>query len=117
MISKKVADLSRRLGEARRRELFVEHQPLAKVMSQWPLMRRLGLNQALFFARQHWPQFAGQALAEHTTPWSLKDGVLSVKADSPLYHQELTYALPRITRIAKDHLGEDMIQSVKVVRT
>jgi hypothetical protein len=39
--------------------------------------------------------------------------VLSVKADSPLQRQELAYAAGRILRIAKDHVGEGSVHSVK----
>jgi predicted nucleic acid-binding Zn ribbon protein len=107
------AELSERLGQARRRELLSRHVPLEEVLPDLPALRRLGLNSALFFLRQHWMHIAGEALALHTTPWSLKEGVLTVKADSPLHRQELTYAVPRILRIAQDHLGAAMVRSVK----
>jgi predicted nucleic acid-binding Zn ribbon protein len=109
-------ELSRRLGAAQRGELLARHTPIADLIPQLPAMRRLGLNNALFFLRQHWVHVAGLPLAQHTTPWSLKDGVLTVKADSPLHRQELTYAVQRILRIAKDHLGEDMVRSVKAAQ-
>jgi predicted nucleic acid-binding Zn ribbon protein len=110
------AELSERLRLAQRRELLERHVPLAAVLPDLPALRRLGLNNALFFLRQNWMHIAGQALALHTTPWSLKEGVLTVKADSPLHRQELTYAVPRILRIAQDHLGENMVRSVKTAQ-
>ncbi|HXB97184.1 MAG TPA: DUF721 domain-containing protein [bacterium] len=108
-----LAALSARLQKARDAALLAEHTPVGRLLDRLPAFKRLGLNEALFFLRQHWPQFAGEALAGHSTPRSLKDGVLEVQVDSPLFRQELTYAAPRILRIAQDHLGEDMVRSVK----
>jgi predicted nucleic acid-binding Zn ribbon protein len=107
------AELSARLRTAQRRELLQHHVPAAEILRDLPALQRIGLNTALFFLRQHWPHIAGSALASHSIPWSLKDGVLSVKTDSPLQRQELTYALPRILRIAQDHLGDVAVQSVR----
>ena len=110
------AELSARLRRAQREELLAQNMPVAVALQDLPALQRLGLNNALFFLRQHWTHIAGGALAAHTTPWSLKDGVLAVRADSPLHRQELTYASPRIVRIAQDHLGEAAVQSVKAAR-
>ncbi len=109
-------DLSGRLDRLRRRELLGEHQSASEVLAGLPLMRRLGLNEALFFIRSRWPDFVGPALAAHTVPWSLKDGVLRVKADGPLHLQELTYALGRVTRVAQDRFGEDLIRRAEALR-
>src|SRR5665213_747167 len=110
------SDLSQRLHHAQRRELLSQNVPLSQIFMDVQALKRLGPNSPLFFLRQHSPHIAGEALAAHTTPWSLKDGVLSVKADSPLQRQELSYAVGRIIRIAQDHLGETMIHSVKAAR-
>jgi predicted nucleic acid-binding Zn ribbon protein len=110
------AELSARLRRAQHKELLAQNVPAAEVLRDLPSLKRLGLNTALFFLRQHWTHIAGEALARHTTPWSLKDGVLAVKADSPLQLQELTYAAPRILRIAQDHIGEGAVQSVRAAR-
>jgi predicted nucleic acid-binding Zn ribbon protein len=111
-----LALLSKRLQQAREAALLAEHAPVGRLLDQLPAFKRLGLNECLFFLRQHWPQFAGEALAGHSTPRSLKDGILEVQVDSPLFRQELTYAAPRILRIAQDHLGEDRVRSVKGYR-
>jgi predicted nucleic acid-binding Zn ribbon protein len=111
-----LAQLSTRLLKARDAALMAEHTPVGRLLDRLPAFKRLGLNECLFFLRQHWPQFAGEALAGHSVPRSLKDGVLEVQVDSPLFRQELTYAAPRILRIAQDHLGEDRVLSVKAFR-
>jgi predicted nucleic acid-binding Zn ribbon protein len=111
------AELSRRLHSAQRAELLEQHVPVANILRGLPAMQRLGLNSTLFFLRSHWPLIAGDSLARHTVPWGLKDGVLMVLAESPLQRQELTYAAPRILRIAQDHLGEGMVRSVRAART
>lgn len=116
MNASRAAALSRRLEEARREALLAQHVPVGRLMDQLRVFQRLGLNQALFFLRQHWSDIAGAGLAAHSSPRSLKDGVLLVQVDSPLYRQELSYAAGRILRIAQDHLGEELIQSVKATR-
>jgi predicted nucleic acid-binding Zn ribbon protein len=108
--------LSQRLSAAREKALLRRHAPAAAVLATLPSFQRLGLNESLFFLRQHWPHFVGDALARHSTPRSLKEGVLSVDVESPLFRQELTYAIPRILRIAQDHLAEGMVRSVKAQR-
>ncbi len=111
-----LAELSERLHRAQKAELLRQNVPASSVLEGLPALERLGLNSALLFLRQHWPQVAGAALALHTLPRSLKEGVLTVQADSPLHRQELTYAAGRIVRIAQDHLGESAVQSLKVHR-
>lgn len=108
--------LSQRLAKARREALLAENVPAGRLVDSLRTFQRLGLNQALFFLRQHWSDIAGTALAAHSTPAALKDGVLSIQVDSPLMRQELTYASGRILRIAQDHLGVDAIRSVKAAR-
>ena len=107
--------LSARLDELRRAELFAQHESAKDALAGLPLMRRLGLNEALFFLRSHWPHFVGPALAAHSVPWSLKEGVLKVQADGPLHRQELAYSLARVLRTARDHLG-DQVREVEVLR-
>lgn len=108
--------LSERLAKARREALLSRHVPVGRLLDGLRAFKRLGLNQSLFFLRQHWPEIAGEGLARHSSPRGLKDGVLSVQVDSPLYRQELTYAAGRILRIAQDHLGEDRVRSIKAAR-
>jgi predicted nucleic acid-binding Zn ribbon protein len=108
--------LSQRLAQARGEALLARNVPAGRLIDRLRSFQRLGLNQALFFLRQHWPEIAGVALGAHSTPASLKDGVLSIQVDSPLMRQELTYASGRILRIAQDHLGQDAVRSVKAAR-
>jgi predicted nucleic acid-binding Zn ribbon protein len=108
--------LSQRLAKARDEALLAENVPAGRLLDSLRSFQRLGLNQALFFLRQHWSEIAGVALAAHSTPASLKDGVLSIQVDSPLMRQELTYASGRILRIAQDQLGADNVRSVKAAR-
>ena len=108
--------LSKRLAQARERALLAENRTAWSILPELRSMQRLGLNPALFFMRQHWAQFVGESLARHTTPLGLKDGTLKIQADSPLYRQELTYAAPRILRIAQDHLGADQVRFIKASR-
>jgi|GEM_PF-2484012 hypothetical protein len=108
--------LSQRLAHAREQALLKRHVPVSVVLAGLPAFKRLGLNESLFFLRQHWNHFVGEALARQCVPQSLKEGVLTVQVDSPLLRQELTYAIPRILRIAQDHLAEGMVRSVKTNR-
>jgi hypothetical protein len=112
----RLQDLSQRLARSREQALLKEFVPVSVVLAGLPAFKRLGLNESLFFLRQHWPHFVGDALAKHSVPYGLKDGVLTVQVDSPLFRQELTYAIPRILRIAQDHLAEGMVRSVKAGR-
>ncbi len=115
-LSPRLRGLSEALGRAQKAALFAECAPLSRVFDEAALARRMGLNASLFFLREHWPHIAGVELARHSTPQSLKAGVLTVQTDTPLHRQELTYALNRIMRIAQDHLGPDRVQSVKAAR-
>jgi predicted nucleic acid-binding Zn ribbon protein len=111
-----LAALSRRLAKAREEAFLASHVPAGRLLDRLRSFQRLGLNQSLFFLRQHWSHIAGEGLAQHSNPHSLKDGVLSVRVDSPLFRQELTYASGRILRIAQDHLGAEAVRSVKAAR-
>jgi predicted nucleic acid-binding Zn ribbon protein len=109
-------ELSERLQRAQRQQLLDGHVPAGLALGDVTALQRLGLNASLLFLRQHWNHIAGAALAAHSVPWSLKDGILSVQTSSPLHRQELTYAAPRILRIAQDHLGEGSVLAVKAAR-
>jgi predicted nucleic acid-binding Zn ribbon protein len=115
-MASRAESLSQRLAAARREALLHENVPAGRLLDSLRSFQRLGLNQALFFLRQHWSDIAGTALAAHSTPAGLKDGILSVRVDSPLMRQELTYASGRILRIAQDQLGAEAIRSVKAAR-
>lgn len=111
-----LAALSKRLAKARGDALLSQHVPAGRLLDSLRSFQRLGLSQNLFFLRQHWSHIAGEGLAQHSSPHSLKDGVLTVRVDSPLFRQELTYACGRILRIAEDHLGAGQVRSVKAGR-
>jgi hypothetical protein len=110
-----LADLNRRYLAVRDRYLDPQTLPIQDFMKRSPKLMRLGLVDAFFVLAAHWPVFAGPVLGSQTYPVSLKKGELRVRVNSPILRQELTYAAPSLLRVAKDHFGEGVVESVKAV--
>ena len=78
--------------------------------------RRLGIEAAVetgaIFSR--WQRIVGDAVAEHARPTSLREGVLRVKADSPVWATEISYLASEIQRRANEEVGAAAVREVRV---
>jgi predicted nucleic acid-binding Zn ribbon protein len=81
-----------------------------------PLGARIGLgpsrNAHLIWSR--WPQLVGASIARHAEPTSLREGVLSVRADSPAWATELGYLAADIRARANELIGNQSVIEVRV---
>lgn len=77
---------------------------------------RLGIEAAVevgaIFSR--WRRIVGDGVAAHAGPSSLRDGVLKVRADSPVWATEISYLAPEIQRRANDEVGRAVVKEVRV---
>ena len=110
-----LAELNRRYLAIRDRYLDPKTFTIQDFMKRSPKMLRLGLGDAFFVLAAHWPAFIGPVLGSQTYPVSLKKGELRVRVNSPILRQEMTYAAPSLLRVAKDHFGDGVVESVKAV--
>ena len=61
-----------------------------------------------------WPGIVGPSVAAHAAPTSLRDGVLRVRADSPVWATEITYLGDAIRTQANEAVGRDVVHRVEV---
>ncbi len=77
---------------------------------------RLGIDAAVetgaIFSR--WRHIVGDGVAAHAGPTSLREGVLRVRADSPVWATEISYLAPEIQRRANEEVGRTVVQEVRV---
>ena len=79
------------------------------------VMKRLGLEQRLqqsqvFFL---WPHIVGSDIARHAQPVSLRNGLLIVAVDHPVWLQELSrYHKPLIVQRVQDRVGKKAIRDI-----
>ena len=77
---------------------------------------RLGIGAAratgAIFAK--WPAIVGPSVAAHAAPTSLRDGVLRVRADSPVWATEIGYLGDAIRTQANEAVGRDVVRRVEV---
>lgn len=77
---------------------------------------QLGLGAAAEAGRvwKLWPEIAGETIAAHAEPTSLRDGVLRVRVDQPAWATELGYLAPELAARLNRALGAAVVSEVKV---
>jgi hypothetical protein len=63
---------------------------------------------------RRWTEVVGESIAAHAEPSSLRDGVLRVRADSPVWATEITYLAEEIRTAIDRELGPGSVRSVSV---
>lgn len=61
-----------------------------------------------------WPSIVGPAIAAHTHVASYREGVLTIRADSPSWTTQLTYLIPQLTATIRGRLEGLPIESIRV---
>jgi hypothetical protein len=81
-----------------------------------PVGRKLGVGPAAEVGRlwAGWEEIVGPAVACHAEPTSFRDGVLRVRADSPVWATEITYLAETIRHSANGWLGKELVADVRV---
>lgn len=91
-------------------------EPLGIRRELMKIVRRLGVEHpdetALLFSQ--WEELVGPMVSGRCEPVSLKDGVLTVKAQLPVWAAELRYLSPELIRRANEQLGKPLIREVKI---
>jgi len=80
------------------------------------LMQQLGLRERLHETEviEAWKQIVGEFIATHSTPHSLREGVLFVRVLQPALHYQFeTISKPEILRKLKQRFGARVIRDVR----
>lgn len=64
--------------------------------------------------RDHWDQVVGPGIAMHSTVASFRDGVLTIRTESPNWATTLTYMIPELTAKIRERLAGLDIQEIRV---
>jgi predicted nucleic acid-binding Zn ribbon protein len=79
------------------------------------VMKRLGLEQRLQQSQVFhlWPNIVGSDIARHAQPVSLRNGLLVVAVDHPVWLQELTrYDKPLILQKVHECIGKKAVRDI-----
>ena len=81
-----------------------------------PAAAGYGLDDALSAGTlwKRWVEVVGPDVAAHAEPTSLRDGVLRVRADSPVWAHEIGYLTAEIKKRANETLGREAVAEVRV---
>jgi predicted nucleic acid-binding Zn ribbon protein len=63
--------------------------------------------------RETWKDLAGEFIARHTEPLSVKGGVLILRVTQPALRFQLEQMKPMLLKRIRNQLGEDRIKSIK----
>lgn len=63
---------------------------------------------------RRWPEIVGDDVARHAEPSSLKDGVLRVRATTPVWATEISYLVEDIKRRVNETLKKPLVREVRV---
>lgn len=83
------------------------------------LVKKTTLGTQLELARiwEHWGEMAGANLADHGRPHRVKDGVLHIEVDSPVWMHRYAYQkwriIKRINRMAEQELVSDLFLALQ----
>lgn len=93
-----------------------ENEPAALRGLLGPAASGYGLDDALSAGTlwKRWVEVVGPDVAAHAEPTSLRDGVLRVRADSPVWAHEIGYLTGEIKKRANETLGREAVTEVKV---
>lgn len=64
--------------------------------------------------RTHWDQVVGTVNAQHSYVADFRDGVLIIRADSPVWATTLTYLVPQLTETIRERLHGLDVQRITV---
>lgn len=78
------------------------------------LLGAQGMDQKLrqYRAWEVWEQVVGPQIARHARPLRLREGILEVRVDQPIWMQQLRMMAPDILRKLNRALGEDLIREL-----
>lgn len=78
------------------------------------VMKRLGLDQRLHQAQvfHQWAQIVGAEIAKHAQPVSMKNMLLVVAVDHPVWHQQLLPLKPLILQKVRDRIGKTAVRDI-----
>lgn len=88
--------------------------PLRRLLG--PAGQKLGLHAAVETGRiwARWAVIVGPEIAAHAQPTSLRDGILRVKADSPVWATEIGYLSSEIKKRANSVVDREVVREVRV---
>jgi predicted nucleic acid-binding Zn ribbon protein len=80
------------------------------------LSRGLGLPPATATARlvQAWPDVVGEAVAAHTSPRWVRDGVLSLAGDDPVWAAQLRWLETDLLARVAEVTGPDVVREIRL---
>ena len=85
-------------------------QLVPDVMKKLGLEQRLQQSQAFF----QWPEIVGAEVATHAQPVSLRNGMLIVSVDHPVWLQELSrYHKPLILQKVQGRVGKQAVRDIR----
>ncbi len=63
---------------------------------------------------ENWESFVGQAIANHTKPKKLQEGILHIATDSSVWRAELLLRQTEIIELINKHLNNNAIRTLKI---
>jgi predicted nucleic acid-binding Zn ribbon protein len=89
-------------------------QPLGRLARELAKKRGWSAHVAEGTVLGHWPSVVGQQIADHATPIALKDGVLSVVAESTAWATQLRMIKAQLLGKIAAAVGNGVVTSLKI---
>jgi predicted nucleic acid-binding Zn ribbon protein len=89
-------------------------QPLGRLARELAKKRGWSPHVAEGTVLGHWPSVVGQQIADHATPIALKDGVLSVTAESTAWATQLRVVQAQLLAKIAAAVGNGVVTSLKI---
>lgn len=89
-------------------------QPVGGMIDRLVAERGWGRTVAVGSVIGRWPVVVGPDLAEHCTPETFEDGVLTVRADSTAWATQIKLLLPTVQRRLDEEIGKGTVEKIVV---
>lgn len=86
---------------------------VSKVLEK--ILPKLGLDQQIYQSKllEDWPRIVGATVAKHARPLTLKEGILTIAVDHPMWLSELSrYQKPLLLRKVRQNLGDKTVKDI-----
>lgn len=89
--------------------------PIDEILKEFIKENNLTKGIQKLLVEKLWPELMGKGIANYTESVTLKNKTLVIKLKSSVLREELSYGKEKIIKMMNEHLGEEVINQIKLL--
>ncbi len=89
--------------------------PIDEILKEFIQQNNLFIGLQKQSVEKLWPQLMGSGIANYTESVVFKNNTLTVKLNSSVLREELSYGKEKIIKMLNEHLGDEVIKHIKLL--